>query len=142
MTDVPATAPVTTPVAGFMIALPLLLLHVPPAGVEFNVVVKPTHTAALPVIAVGLALTVTVAVTVHPVPKEYVIVDVPAAAPVTTPVVDPIKALPLLLLHPPPPGVEFKVVVKPTHTPNVPVIGVGVVLTFTTVVFKQPVPST
>ena len=48
--------PVDDPIA----TLPLLLLHVPPAGVEFNVVVSPTHTFNVPVIAVGEGLTVTI----------------------------------------------------------------------------------
>ena len=67
MIDVPAIAPVTTPVAGFIVALLLLLLHVPPAGVEFKVVVDPTHTTNVPVIAVGFILTVTGAVIKQPV---------------------------------------------------------------------------
>ena len=52
-----------------MVALPLLLLHVPPAGVEFNVVVKPTHTFVVPVIVVGFEFTVTGVVIKQPVPS-------------------------------------------------------------------------
>ena len=62
MVDVPGLAPVTTPVVAFIAALPLLLLQVPPAGLEFNAVVSPTHTLVVPVIVVGLALTVTIMV--------------------------------------------------------------------------------
>ena len=59
----------------------------------------------------------------------------PAAIPVTAPVPLPTAARPALLLdHDPPEGVEFKVVVKPTHTLNVPVNAVGVVFTVTTAV--------
>ena len=55
--------PLVTP----MKTLVLLLLHVPPAGVEFNVVVKPIHTLSDPVIVVGFGFTVTIAVVIHPV---------------------------------------------------------------------------
>ena len=73
---VPAVTPVTTPVEVFTVALPLLLLHVPLAGVEFKLVVNPTHTTGLPVIVVGLALTLTV-VDVEPVnPLPSVTVNV------------------------------------------------------------------
>ena len=71
----------------------------------------------------------------------YVIIDVPAVTPVTIPVDDPTVALPLLLLHVPPAGVEFNVVVRPTQTFNVPVIAVGFGFTVTTAVLIQPVPS-
>lgn len=58
----PPLTPVTTPVVDTTLpSAGILLLHTPPAGVEFNVVVEPTHTAndGLAVILVGLALTVT-----------------------------------------------------------------------------------
>ena len=141
--DVPATEPVTTPdVDNAIVALPLLLVQVPPAGVEFNVVVKPIHTFGVPVIIVGLSFTVTTVVMMQPVPNVYVITDVPATEPVITPEVDKaMVALPLLLLQVPPAGVEFNVVVKPTHTFVVPVIVVGFELTVTGVVIKQPVPT-
>ena len=52
--------PVTVPFVPLTAATPaLLLLHVPPAGVEFNIVLDPEHTLKVPVIVVGLALTVT-----------------------------------------------------------------------------------
>ena len=60
-------APVTTPVPATTVALPLLLVHVPPAGVELSVVVNPIHTLFVPVIAVGLAFTVTGTVMIQPV---------------------------------------------------------------------------
>ena len=55
------------PVDDPTVALPLLLLHVPPAGVEFNVVVNPTQTFNVPVILVGFELTVTIAMLIQPV---------------------------------------------------------------------------
>ena len=68
-------------------------------------------------------------------------VEVPTSAPVTMPVLEPMVALPLLLLHVPPAGVEFKVVVVPAQIVVIPVIGVGVILTVTTAVLIQPVPN-
>ena len=55
----PAETPVTVPLELPTITRPLALLHVPPAGVEFNVVVDKTQTDITPPIAVGLAFTVT-----------------------------------------------------------------------------------
>jgi hypothetical protein len=52
-----------------METLLLLLVQVPPAGVEFKEVVKPTHTLLTPVIVVGFGLTVTVVVEIQPPPK-------------------------------------------------------------------------
>jgi hypothetical protein len=65
-------------------------------------VVIPAHTLAVPPIVAGLASTVAVFDVVHP-PAAYVIDVVPAAMPVTTPVllfIVPIAVL--LLLHTPP----------------------------------------
>ena len=56
-------------VAALITALPLLLAHVPPVGVEFNVVVKPTQTVPPPVIVVGFGLTVTMVVIEQPAPN-------------------------------------------------------------------------
>jgi len=59
----PDAIPVTIPVADPTVALDMsLLVHAPPAGVEFNVVVAPAQTVGLPLIGVGEAFTVTVAV--------------------------------------------------------------------------------
>lgn len=41
---VPATKPVTTPVVALTLTFAEASLHVPPVGVETNVVVAPTHT--------------------------------------------------------------------------------------------------
>jgi hypothetical protein len=61
MVLVPAATPVVTPVAATTVALgSVLLLHVPPAVADASVVVRPTHTAAVPVIAAGSAFTVSV----------------------------------------------------------------------------------
>ena len=66
------------------------------------------------------------------------IVVVPAATPVTTPVVDPIFTLALLLLHVPPMLPSVSVIVKPTHTVDGPSIVDGYGLTVTVVVTIHP----
>lgn len=64
---VPALPPATTPEVELTFAVPdALLVHTPPDGVLFNVVVSPTHTVFVPVIALGLAVTVNVCVEKHP----------------------------------------------------------------------------
>ena len=65
----PANTPVAMPVDEPIITLPLLLVHVPPAGVEFNVVDAPIHILRTPVMVVGLGLTVTIVVVIHPVDR-------------------------------------------------------------------------
>lgn len=63
MVAVPEAMPVTTPVDAPTVATEgLLLLHVPPAVASANVTVDPIHTAVLPLIADGRALTVNAAV--------------------------------------------------------------------------------
>lgn len=52
--------PVTVPFVPLTVAtLVALLLHIPPGGVECNIVLDPEHTLKVPVIVVGFALTVT-----------------------------------------------------------------------------------
>jgi hypothetical protein len=140
--EVPADTPVTTPVLE-TVATAVLEdtqgLEAAAVADPVNVVVSPTQTDNVPVI-VGNALIVTVAVAIHPVLFVYVIVDVPAATPVTTPVLETV-ATPVLEDTQ---GLEaaavpepVKVVVKPTQADNVPVI-VGVGLTVTVAVMIQP----
>jgi hypothetical protein len=67
---VPATIPVTTPVAETTVATEvLLLLHVPPVDVLVNAIVKPSHTVDEPDMAAGSGLTVITAVLIQPVPN-------------------------------------------------------------------------
>jgi hypothetical protein len=113
----------------------LLLLHVPPLVASASVVDAPEHITDAPVIATGFGLMVICCVTTQPVGSVYLIVGVPAAFAVTSPVEEPIEAIALLLLvHVPPAGVEFNVPVLPTQYANVPVIAVGGLLTVTAVV--------
>ena len=62
MNGVPAAMPVTVPVALTVPCNVLLLLQAPPVEVVASVVALPTHTDGVPVMALGSALTVTVAV--------------------------------------------------------------------------------
>jgi hypothetical protein len=125
---VPGVTPVTSPVDGFTLTLPLLLLHAPPNGVLDRVTVEFLHTASGPVGTVGNAYTVTATVWRQPVLNVYDIstVLVPLT-PVTTPVPTPTVAIAVLPLAQVPPGVKsVNVVVPPaSHTWPVPVIGSG-----------------
>ena len=61
--EIPLTIPVDAPIVATAV---LLLLHVPPATVLLSVILDPTHTADVPVIAAGIAYTVTVAYATQP----------------------------------------------------------------------------
>jgi hypothetical protein len=128
------------PVPEPIVALALLLLHAPPVVPLKSVVWLPTQTAAVPVMTAGTGLTVTTVVDMQPVPSMYVIIDVPPETPVTTPVEEPIAALPLLLLQVPPDEVLLRVVVSPAQTTVVPDIVAGNGFTVTVVTMMQPVP--
>lgn len=67
MVAVPADTPVAIPDVPTVATPVLLLLQVPPDGVDPSESVLPTHTGTLPVIAVGKALMVPIAVAVQPV---------------------------------------------------------------------------
>jgi hypothetical protein len=94
MIDVPAATPVTTPVDGLIVATAgVAEVQAPPVTVELSVEVPFEQIAVVPesVPAEGAVVTVTVLVAVAfahpPVPvMVYVMMDVPAATPVTTPV--------------------------------------------------------
>ena len=62
--DVPPLTPVTRPVAGLTVAMPVrVLLHAPPATRSVSEVVRPWHTTGVPSIAEGAGLTVATIVT-------------------------------------------------------------------------------
>ena len=69
MVDVPAVTPVTIPDPEPTVALALLLLHVPVPVASLSVVVRPTQTFMVPVIAAGNGLIVTTVVLIQPVGK-------------------------------------------------------------------------
>ena len=118
----PVTIPVLLPIVAIVV---LLLAHVPPGVASLKIVVCPTHTVGMPVIALGPG-TVTVVVIKHPPGMIYEIIDVPLNMPVTTPVLLPIVAMVVLLLVQVPPGVaSLSDIVAPMHTVIVPAIGSG-----------------
>ena len=138
--DVPDDTPVTMPVVPIVAIVVVLLAHVPLPVASLKVVVEPAHTLAVPAIADGTGLTVTILVALQPVTREYDIVDVPDATPVTTPVEEPTVAIvDVLLVHVPLLVTSLKPVVKPAQTVAVPAIADGTGLTVTTFVDLQPV---
>ena len=148
ITDVPADTPLTTPVIEFIVATaPVADVQTPPAVVLVSVVVDPIHALAVPPIAasVGKAFTLTVAcaVEIHPfVVTVYVIVAVPAATPVTTPVEASTVATALDDDQTPPVVALVNVVAEPAHTSVVPLIAAttGRALTVTACVTKLVQP--
>lgn len=114
------------------------LLQVPPGVALVKVVVNPTQTLAVPVIAAGSALTVTTVVDVHPPGNVYVIVAAPALTPETTPLDDPTTATDVVLLFQEPPPAHASVIVLPVQTFVGPVMGPGADTTLTVPVTLQP----
>jgi hypothetical protein len=137
---VPASTPPSIPEVLPIVPLAgVLLSHVPPAGVPVSVDDDPSHTCSEPVTPVGRPFTSTTIVRKQPVDNVYVIVAVPAIAPVTTPVAGTTVALALLLVHVPPAGVLLSVVVAFTHMVVPPVMIPGSAFAVTVVVRWQPV---
>ena len=125
----PAATPVTSPVTPFTVAAAvLLLLQVPlPVPLLLNIAPEPTHNAVAPltVPADGSAVTFIVADVLDvPQPEEtvYVIIVLPAATPVTTPVAACTVAAAVLLLLQLPPVLPLldRVVKEPIHTDDAP----------------------
>jgi hypothetical protein len=69
MVAVPADTPVTTPRLVTVATAVLLLAHVPPVVASERVVVLPVQIVVVPVIALGVGLTVKKVVALHPVDK-------------------------------------------------------------------------
>jgi len=135
----PAATAVRMPVVEPMIATAWLsLLQLPPETVLPKADADPVHKSNTPVITPGNAFTVTIVVTVQPVPSVYVITDVPDVSPSTTPDKEPIDTFVLLLLHAPPPA-SVSVTELPVHNDNGPVMGDGNETTVTVVIAIQPV---
>ena len=123
MTDVPAATPLTTPVAPIVAIVVVMLLQVPPATEAVSGVVLPTQTLSVPEMT-GMPLTTTEAEAEQPEAVLKDMVTVPAATPVTMPVVAPTVAVAvLLLLQVPAPAASASVVVAPTQSDVVPVTG-------------------
>jgi hypothetical protein len=142
ITLVPALTPVTTPVLLTVATEVVADVHgFAAAGVPdpVNVVVNPTQTLSVPVIA-GCVSTVTVTVLLQPLLFVYVITLVPGFTPVTTPMLLTVATLVVADVHgftaagvPEP----VNVIVDPSHTVNVPVMA-GCGFTVTVVVLVHP----
>jgi hypothetical protein len=127
---VPPEIPDTTPEDDTAATPGALLLHEPPDNEFVSVVVPPTVSNPVPLIAGGLLFTVTTFVARQPPGMVYDTVTKPPLIPVTTPDKDPTEPIVIpLLLQVPPLGPLDKVVVDPTHTLGVPVIAEGAALT-------------
>lgn len=64
MSAVPAVIPVTAPLVEFTVAIAVLpLVHMPPGVLLLNVVADASHTSGVPVMAPGVAFTLTVIIT-------------------------------------------------------------------------------
>lgn len=124
MVVVPARIPDTTPVATLAV-VGMLLFQTPPLVASVSVVVSPTHTLGVPVMAAGVSVTVTTWVVAHPVPSVYVINAVPVDTPLTTPVVPPIDIFELVLLHAPPGVASVSILINPVQIWRLPVITDG-----------------
>jgi hypothetical protein len=135
------TIPVPAPTVATAV---LLLVHVPPVGVDASVDVLPKQIPVVPVMAVGIAFTVTTAVLKQPVVANvWVMVAVPAPTPlavVVAAVPETVTTPVLLLVHAPVP-VEVSVVLLPSHIVVVPVMFAGTASTVATVSTKQPPAS-
>lgn len=140
---VPVPTPVTSPVELPTLATDVFELdQVPPEVDEESVVVVPTHTTAVPDIAAGSELTVSVVMRLQPVAMVYVIVEVPEDTALAMPDDEPIVATDVVpLVHVPPAGVLVSDVALPSQTVKEPVIEVGNGLTVIVVVVRQPVGS-
>ena len=118
------------------------LLHAPPGVTHASAVVCPTHTVGVPVIDDGFAFTVTTAVDWQPPVVLTTMVAVPAATPVTIPLLPPTVAMPVArLLHVTPGVAQDSVVVCVTHTASIPVMAAGFGFTVTVAMATHPVGS-
>ena len=138
--NVPVLAPiVSTAVLPVAVVAPERLyvaVNVPvPREVEdaVNTAPAPEHcevTEEAKTLIFGTGLTVTDVVAVQPPGNVYTILVVPAATPVTVPVIEPtVPTAVLLLLHTPPLVTSFNVTDEFWHTTSVPVMAAGVGLT-------------
>jgi hypothetical protein len=115
----------------------LPLLHVPPGGDDNSVIVEYWQNVAVVGVIVGTGLTVIVSYAGHAPGVKYVIIDVPWLTPYTTPAVSTVATPVLPLLQVPPGTASERLVVAPTHTLSIPVIGATGFI-FTESVTKQP----
>jgi hypothetical protein len=128
MVTSPPDTPVTTPDVLPIVAIAVLsLVHIPPLMVFTKPAVVPTHNDVLPNIVPGSGSTVITKAAGIPQLVKNEIVAVPAATPVTRPVVKPTLAtLVLLLIQKPLPAVLVRVVVDPRQTVELPDVVPGI----------------
>ncbi len=113
--------------------------QVPPVVTQLSTVMLPLHKLVVPVIAAGIAPTVTILVRLQPVAKVYEIVVVPFNTPFTVPVEEPTVATVVALLAHVPPVVVFESVVeKPTQTLATPDMVSGRAFTVATFIVVHP----
>ena len=134
----PAAKPFTKPDMPTEAIAGAVLLHVPPTVTSEKAVDVPVQIEEAPEIAAtdGTVFTVTayVAVAVPHVPANvYVMVAVPAATPVTTPVLLTLAIIVLDDDHAPPKVTSDSVMLAPVHTVLKPVIGETVPILFTVI---------
>jgi hypothetical protein len=106
-----------------------------------KIVVEASHTEVVPLIADGNGFTVTTALAWQPVDNIYVILEVPEATPVTTPLPVPIVAMAVLPLLQLPLPELVSVVVEPVQTSELPLIADGNGFTVATIIAWQPVDN-
>jgi hypothetical protein len=138
---VPAATAVTNPVEETVAILVAEEVHGPVVAavpLPVNCDVAPTHAESVPVM-VGPAITVNVAVVVHPALFLYVMIDVPGATPRTVPDAETVAMFVAEEVQAFVPGVPLPVnnALPPTQADNVPVI-VGFALTVKVAVDEQP----
>ena len=130
----PLELPVKIPVEA-MVAYTLLLVQVPPVTVSPKVMVCPSQTEVLPVMAVGVCFTVHKIGEKQPAGNKYLIVVVSETRPVTTPEEVTEATVGLLLTQIPPVVMSYKFEFSPTHTEAMPVTaaaeGFTVIIFFT-----------
>lgn len=111
--------PVITPVDILITATPvLLLLHEPPEYAEATLILDedPSHNVPDPNMVADVFCTYSGVVLLQPAPKLYVIVVIPTAKDVATPVADTTDAMDgVLLAHVPPGTASTSVLVTPRH---------------------------
>ena len=141
---VPAETPVTSPVLVTVATVVVVEVHglvVAAVPEPASWVVDTAHTVSVPLI-VGTALTVTVAVDLHPLLLVNVITLVPAFTPVTKPMLLTVATVVVEEVH----GLVVAVVpdpvsrvVEPAHTVRVPVIdGAAFIVTVVLTLFLHP----
>jgi hypothetical protein len=129
----PRAIPLMMPEEIPIVAADPLLVQLPPVIESVNKAEDPAHIWSGPSGTAGTGFTVTIKATLQPEGKRYVIGLVPGNIPVNTPVIESIWALAEPEYQRPPDKELLKVIDKPWHTVDGPVIdGNGITFTVTT----------